>query len=215
MKGSKREKGSKKNPIKKPSRKPNTRTYLGNYDSRKEKINQSLLSNRAKNKPEEDNGSQGMSDYVKSEKNKSGFFKKREKGKSKKKKSPLVYKEITELKSLGGFLSKTDDLRFLKKLAKEKVRGKERRGSSAYTKDKGRMVQSSHNSKHQKDEELLSSQNISELRDEDWEKDRKDISRSLIVNKRGDESDSRRDNKTDIEFIKQKYLGSKHVSGSI
>jgi hypothetical protein len=196
MKGSKQ---AKKNPIKKTSRKQ-TRTYMGNYDSRKEKITQSQASNKIKVKGEEENNKMG-SDYVNSEKT-SGFFKKRDKGRLKKKKSPLVYKEITELRAKGGFLSKTDDLRFLKDLGKEK-KERERRGSSAYTKEKIRMVQSSHNSKNLK-EDMLSSQNNSEINDEI------EISRSLVVKKR----ESRRENKSDIEYIKQKYFGkgSENVS---
>jgi hypothetical protein len=247
MKGSKRDKGrSKINSKKGGGRKQGIRTYLGNYDSRKEKI-QMHQSNRTKKKGEslrEDNKSQGSgklygtgSDFIKEvEKvHKSTFLKKKEKEiKFRKVKSPMgMYKEIRELKpsSKGGFLSKTDDLKFLKELAKEKTRmskGRQRRGSSAYTKDKSRMVQSTHESKRvgntykdpeEEEEMMLNSQNISGVKDEEvWNINRTkiDISKSLATNKKKNhKGGSNRQHMSDIEYIKQKYFGKGNVRSEV
>jgi hypothetical protein len=245
MKGSKRDKGrSKINTKKQRGRKQGARTYLGNYDSRKEKI-QMHQSNRIKKKGEsikEDNKSQGSgklygtgSDFIKEveKADKSTFFKKKEKEINfQKVKSPMgMYKEIRELKisSKGGFLSKTDDLKFLKELAKEKT-GKsttrQRRGSSAYPKDKPRMVQSTHNSKRVSiaktdpedvKERILNSQKISGSNGEEvWNinKNKIDISKSLVMKKKKGKTQDEGttgDYMKDIEFIKQKYLGKGNV----
>lgn len=251
MKGpTKRDKPRSKLTTKKASsRRQEPRSYLGNYDSRKEQrkmiqSNVSVRNRRAKTdvRPDEHqsqgsthlyatSSEAGVNDKIKT---KSTFFKKKTPDPQNIRSPVTGYKTPNRLKTnnkVGGFLSKTDDLKFLKEIRKDgKNRAKSRRGSSAYPKDKTRTVQFAldcpsgtnfdESNLQQDPKTLLSSHNISEQRDgEDkdvwsgkYAMDKEDgISKSLVVEKPKREMDmesqSHRETVSEIEYLKRKYFG--------
>lgn len=222
-------------------RKTEQRSYLGNYDSRKEKrkMIQSNVSVRNRKqrqeRPQEDHQSQGSahvygtnSEHTRDGRSqpKSTFFKKKQ---AQDARSPLVgYKATTRAQAKGGYLSKTDDLKFLKEIGRDAKRSKSRRGSSAYPKEKLRTVHFAQNEEnlnlHQEPATLLSSQNISDQREEEREAEtpaeardepKGGISRSVVVDKRAAEIDcesrSHRETGSEIQYIKRKYLKKRSV----
>lgn len=238
MKGPKRDKGrSKQNPKKTIGRKVEPRSYLGNYDSRKEKkkmIQSNVSGRNRKNKqdrPRDEHQSQGSahahgtnSDAARDERGhtKSTFFKKKHGARDIR--SPLIkYQVSPRPQAKGGFLSKTDDLKFLKEISKDAKRQKPKRRSSAYPKEKNRMVHFAQNDEHsnldQDPQTLLSSQNISEQREEERESEKTKeaqrrpknggISRSVVVGKRPTEMDreshSHRETTSEVKLTKKKY----------
>ena len=234
MKGPKREKPKKgQKPL---SRKGVTRrvvsgtnSYLANYDSRKErkKMNQSNASSKRNRKMREadDVESQGSevlgttgSDFLKDSETmqvKSSFFKKKEAKGKVHVESPT---EGTHLRvwpgmppAKGEFFSKTDDLKFLKEISKKK--SKFRRGSSAYTKENSRKIQSNHESQRRAVHPEEGKSERGERGEEDDRRKLSKMSNSLVMGQRSfevkgnEEGEGQRDTKREIQLIKQKYLG--------
>lgn len=263
MKGPKKEKvktKTKLNQRKTQSRKAQSgSSYLGNYDSRKElqkKINLSNASGKRSKKGKRDKISKGEgvsqdsevlvntgSDFTKDlVPGKSTFFKKKGNQIYVQPMNPSIgiYGDVGRVSPFKGqnkhiSLSKTDDLKFLKDMGRNKL-SNSRRGSSAFIEENKRHVQSTHNSNkvkvelknthasHQyqkRHEEEIITRNE---REGEGERNIVKISRSLVIGKnerkekRKEKEDgnlsSSRDAKDQIEYLKKKYFGkdSKVVS---
>ena len=218
-------------------------SYLANYDSRKEhqKIIQNIASNKRNKKirseqtSRDDKKSQGSgillhtgSDFLKDIDNKhkkSTFFKKKDlQTHVQNVETPLtVYEksnfvgEWNQNKQKETFLSKTDDLKFLKELARDSTKKtRTRRGSSAYTNDNKRLMGSNHNNK------ILMRVSMENKKKRPiggkYKKMKKltivGITKSLIIGKKqigndyNKEGGSKRENQSNLQKIKQKYLGT-------
>ena len=203
---------------------PSSNSYLANYDSRKEqkkKILQSNASSKRGGKIKSDQRSRGEqsqnseqllntgSDFLKDAgPGKSTFFKKKEPGvKVCRVEAPIaIYQDVAKVSPFVGeygkgvSLSKTDDLKFLKDIARGR-KSKSRRGSSAYIQENSRNVQSSHNS--QKGALLPEERNNQQMLSQSLVMRQKDSQ----INQEKTNSGSSRNSRKEIEYLKQKYLG--------